>query len=65
VIGPRIRSAAFSPIMMVGAFVLPPTMRGHDRRVDHAQALDAVHAQLRIDHVQRHPRPMRQVPTGW
>ena len=43
-------SAHFSPIMIDGALVLPATMLRHDRGVGHAQPLDAVHAQPRIDH---------------
>ena len=35
--------------MIVGALVLPPTIVRHDRGVDHAQALQAVDAQLRVD----------------
>ena len=36
------RSAARSATAIVGAFVLPRGTDGHDRRVDDAQALDAV-----------------------
>ncbi len=35
--------------MIVGALVLPPGIERHDRRVDHAQTLEPVHAQLRVD----------------
>ena len=43
---PRIMSESFSAIMMVGALVLPPIERRHHGRIDHAQAIDAAHAQL-------------------
>ena len=50
---PRIRSAAFSAIMMIGALMLAPTRSGITDAVDHAQAFGAEHAQLRIDHGER------------
>ena len=46
-------SAAFSAIMITGALVLPLTTLRHDGGIHHAQALHAVHPQLRIHHVQR------------
>ena len=42
-------SAARSPIMIDGAFVLPVVTIGMIGGVGHAQALDAVHAEPRID----------------
>ena len=36
----------------------------HHRGIDHAQALDAAHFQLRIDHGHRSSTPILQVPTG-
>ena len=45
---PRTRSDAFSAIMIVGALVLPRGQRRHHRGVDHAQAVDAAHAQLGV-----------------
>ena len=51
--------------MIVGALVLPPIKRRHDRRVDDAQSRDAAHAKLRIDDrelVRPHPAgPHRMV----
>jgi hypothetical protein len=43
------KSLARSPIMIVGAFVLPATSVGMIGSVDDAEALHAAHAQLRID----------------
>ena len=43
------RSDARSPIITVGACVLPERDFRHHRRVGHAQALDSAHAQLGID----------------
>ena len=60
-------SAAFSAIMIVGALVLPAGTRRHDRGVDHAQAVDAVDPQPRIDHRRRRPRPSGRCrpDAGW
>ena len=38
---------------------------GHRRGIDHAQLLDAVHAELRIDHACRASMPIMQVEAGW
>ena len=60
-------SAAFSASMMVGRVRLPVVIERHDRGIDHAQALDADDARLRVDHRHRIGRtlPIRQVPQGW
>ena len=43
-------SAAFSPIMMLGALVLPPTSVGMIEASATRSALHAAHAQLRVDY---------------
>jgi hypothetical protein len=48
---PRIRSAAFSAIMMTGALMLPPDHVRHYRGVDDAQPVDAEHFELGISRV--------------
>ncbi len=42
---PRMRSAAFSAIIMTGRLGLPRGKRGHDRGIDHAQSVDPAHPQ--------------------
>jgi hypothetical protein len=49
---PRIISEALSAIIMVEALRLAEIIR-HDRGIDHAQALQAMHAKLVVDHVPR------------
>ena len=46
----RMRSTAFSAIITVDGVRVTAWDHRHDRRVDDAQAFDAVHAQLGIDH---------------
>ena len=46
----RMKPAARSPMAMQMALVLVEAILGHDGGVRHAQALDAVYPQLRIDH---------------
>jgi hypothetical protein len=46
---PLIRSAAFSPIMIVAAFVLARGNSGHDRGICDSQRVDPVHTELRVD----------------
>ena len=46
---PRMRSAPRSAIMIVGRVGVAARDDRHDRRVDHPQTLQAVHAQLRVD----------------
>ena len=61
---PRMWSAAFSPIMIVGAFRLPVVIDGMIERVDDPQALDADHARLRIDHRHRIARVAHPAGAG-
>ena len=58
------RSAARSPIMTVGACVLPERDERHDRRIGDAQPVDAVHAQLRVDDGLRRRRPSCRCRPG-
>ena len=46
---PRIRSAAFSPIIADGAWVLPLTRSGMIEGVGDAQPFDPPHSELRVD----------------
>ena len=66
-VAPRMRSEALSAIIMVAALRLAESMRRHDRGVDHAQAFEAVHAQLVVDHGQRiaRPAPCGRCRSGW
>ena len=50
---PRIMSAAFSPIMIVGALRLPEVIDGMIEEVDDAQPLDPDHPRLGVDHGHR------------
>ena len=61
---PSIMSAAFSPIMIVGAFVFPPVTKGIDGRVHHAQPVDASHAQRRSS-TESPSEPIRHVHDAW
>ena len=54
---PRMMSAAFSPIMMVGALRLPEVIEGMIEEVDDAQRLDADHPGAAVDDRQRIARP--------
>ena len=51
--------------MIVGALVLPVGKVGITEDIDHAQAIDAAHAQFRDRPPTPRRYPMRQVPTGW
>ncbi len=62
---PASMSAAFSPIMIVGTLRVARRIVRHHRRIRDAQILDAVNAQLRVDHraSDRPPRPCDTSPA--
>lgn len=62
---PRTKSAAFSPIMIDGAFVLPPTMLGMiDASATRRPSMPPRKRRSGVTTAIA-SRPMRQVPTGW
>ena len=61
---PRIMSAAFSAIMIDRRVDVAADQIGKHRRVDHAQAFRAVHAQLAVDHRASRPRPCGSFRPG-
>ena len=51
--------------MTVGACVLPELTQRHHGGIGDAQALDAAHAELRVDDRASSSTPILQVPTWW
>ena len=63
-VGLEMRSDAFSPIMIAGAFVLPDTISGMIEQSATRSPPDAMYFEVRISHSVRTRSPILHVPVG-